>query len=1346
MAKVGQLTIEMAANVARLQKDMDRAYKSVDGAMAKVRKSAQRARRSLGNIAGALVAGLGVRSMVRAGNQSLEMADKFAKASRSVGISVEALSAYNHAAELSGTSVDAVIRSAGRLSANMKDMRDGVGEAKDAFEELNIKAANTDGTMRGTNEVLLDIAERFSTMPDSARKTALAMDIFGRSGAELIPMLNQGKSGIAAMREEADSLGITFDTKTASAAERVNDQMLRVKRAFTGLTNNVMERLLPAIENISNMMFAAASNSSEMDYAARVLATGLKLLITSGLAVKSVFGTLGKVIGAVAASISFVLEADMKNAVEVLKISTKDVADSVIKDWERIQKVWENTPIESAEITRTDVVQQYADKAEKAHEEELERGEELTRVRIEQVNEYQREFDRVSGQIEQSLTDALMDGGKNGWEYIKGLFRNLVLRPIMQPVVGGVAGGIAGTMMPGAAQAAGGGGMGVPGLGGLLSGDGLGSMFSTSAFSGIQSSLTAGLWDMGFDGASAFVSGMSNGLFGAATAGIGGALLTGITTGDWGKAASTGAGSALGFAVGGPIGAIAGGMLGGMFGSDKPTPHTALGTVDLGTGGVSLDDGRYSGNSETSATRGGLVQTVQEVSNALQSLGATLDGSVLVSAGKRNGLRMTVADKGTDFSTKAARQEGRVQLGETQEEIIQNIFNALFDRADWSGLLDENSAFESFTDDAQSALRAAIESAGSMEDLQSIMAPLQQVGQVMSNIDEQLKVSGMSEYAQQVYEVNQQFDGLRSTLQAAGVDLEEYIDLEELRATKLREVAAAQREVLASELTGALGAISSAVSAIRADMDGFSAAVEQTGAALGRAEQDIVDGYLTAQDDVSAAQQRVNGLLRDSADSMRDFSASIADFLNTMPNADGSRNLSTLRKQFTTTAQRAGEGDADAQNALISQARTLLDAERAASSTAVEYARAQAHVNRELGMVQEALTTSADSLEGQIRGEDTRTPLQAAQDDLLAAQDRMSNFATLVEELGLNIGQSNQVIAGSAEDLREQYNTALEANQTAIANHTTALELLGDITLEAVSPFDSLRTNITALETAQENLLDVIGDNLPVVDGALQDIVDALGLSGDAATTLASLLADPGTAATTLASLLGLTSTSAEDLSDMLGLTGQTAEDFIGQLESSGSSTVATMSALQTTFGSTNIAAAQLASIFGTAGGAIGSFINQLNNADSGRGDSEISAAYQTLFGRDPKQSGLDYWMGTGLSGSALFDAIRAGAQGADITARDLRGFASGTSYVPHDMTARIHAGEEITPRPYVDEQREDRQQMISELKQLRAEIKADLNRVNQTMTNVDRHSKDTSDTLTTVTRGGRAIQTESFS
>lgn len=348
-ATIGALMVDIGANVARLQHDMDRAQRTVQSASNKVKSIA----RTMGV---SIAAGLSVGAIINAGEKSLEMADKYAKAARTVGMSVESLSAFNHVAELSGTSFATVEKSAIRLSANMKDVRDGVGEARGAFEELNISVTDSEGKMRNSESVMMDIADRFAQMEDGGRKTALAVDIFGRSGAQLIPMLDNGSAGIRAMMEEAERLGVVFDSKTAAAAERINDQFLRVRRTADGFINNTVSKLIPDIEKMSNMMFAAASNTAEMDFAARTLSTGMKLIMSGASVTATAFKIMGSVVASVAAAVSFATEKKFNLAWETLKAGASDTVETIIKDWERMQKIWTNNPAAGAEVNKTVIV------------------------------------------------------------------------------------------------------------------------------------------------------------------------------------------------------------------------------------------------------------------------------------------------------------------------------------------------------------------------------------------------------------------------------------------------------------------------------------------------------------------------------------------------------------------------------------------------------------------------------------------------------------------------------------------------------------------------------------------------------------------------------------------------------------------------------------------------------------------------------------------------------------------------------------------------------------------------------------------------------------------------------
>jgi TP901 family phage tail tape measure protein len=157
----------------------------------------------------------------------------------------ESLSRLDYAAKLSDVSLGQLQVGLGQLSKNMQS-------GNEAFTALGISVTDAQGNLRGTEEVLLDVAERFGGMEDGAGKTALAMAIFGRSGADLIPMLNAGRDGLAQMTDEAARFGLTISTQTSKAAEGFNDNLTRISSVLTGLGNKIAERSAPAMRDLTD--------------------------------------------------------------------------------------------------------------------------------------------------------------------------------------------------------------------------------------------------------------------------------------------------------------------------------------------------------------------------------------------------------------------------------------------------------------------------------------------------------------------------------------------------------------------------------------------------------------------------------------------------------------------------------------------------------------------------------------------------------------------------------------------------------------------------------------------------------------------------------------------------------------------------------------------------------------------------------------------------------------------------------------------------------------------------------------------------------------------------------------
>ena len=293
------------AKLQKFQRTVDKMNKSAaksQVALSKMSKS------MAGFSAAARTAGLAIASMftVSAVKSSLDFADAIGKSSKALGVSVESLQAYRYAAELAGVSNDKFDTSLAKLSRSIGEtVTKGVGAAADAFEVLGISVQNADGSIKSTEAVFEEFADKMQGMTDPAIKVSLAMDLFGRAGAKLIPMLNEGSDGLKAMKEEAEELGIILSEETTSAAEDVNDNFARLNNQFKAATIPYMvklsEILLDAVDALKR--FGTWITATEEKMAALIIVLGgLAIALVAAFPITALIGLIAGLVIAIAAN------------------------------------------------------------------------------------------------------------------------------------------------------------------------------------------------------------------------------------------------------------------------------------------------------------------------------------------------------------------------------------------------------------------------------------------------------------------------------------------------------------------------------------------------------------------------------------------------------------------------------------------------------------------------------------------------------------------------------------------------------------------------------------------------------------------------------------------------------------------------------------------------------------------------------------------------------------------------------------------------------------------------------------------------------------------------------------
>lgn len=213
-----------------------------------------------GLIVGASVAALGY-GMHQLVVPVAEVGEELNKLSQKTAVSVEALSALLYASELSDVSAESLTKALKFLSTAMFDAKVKGGEGSAALKAFGVSALDAQGQIRPTEQVLLDLAEKFAAMPDSAEKAALAVKLFGKNGLDMIPMLNQGRDGLTEMMEEAKRLGLVMSADAARAAEEFNDNMKRLHAVNEGVQRQIGSALLPILADLTEQMFLAKTEA-----------------------------------------------------------------------------------------------------------------------------------------------------------------------------------------------------------------------------------------------------------------------------------------------------------------------------------------------------------------------------------------------------------------------------------------------------------------------------------------------------------------------------------------------------------------------------------------------------------------------------------------------------------------------------------------------------------------------------------------------------------------------------------------------------------------------------------------------------------------------------------------------------------------------------------------------------------------------------------------------------------------------------------------------------------------------------------------------------------------------------
>lgn len=288
------------------------------------------------SIAAALLVGV-IASWVR---ESITASDSARKLAQQAGIATEAFTGLQWAASQSGVSANELVGAFGRLNVAVTDAASGSGKSAELFMRMGVALRDTEGNLRSGDEILRDVAERFSQLPDGAEKSAAAIELFGRAGTKLLPMLNGGAEGLDALVAQAGRLGLVLSDEQAAQAEQFNDTIEALGGVSKGAANTVAGELLPTLNTMSGLLLNVSENGETAKIAAQVLGGALKVLATIAVIVAARLQTVGRAIGGMAAAAAAALRGNFSEAADIMKDVAAENEKTARDAEESIKKIW----------------------------------------------------------------------------------------------------------------------------------------------------------------------------------------------------------------------------------------------------------------------------------------------------------------------------------------------------------------------------------------------------------------------------------------------------------------------------------------------------------------------------------------------------------------------------------------------------------------------------------------------------------------------------------------------------------------------------------------------------------------------------------------------------------------------------------------------------------------------------------------------------------------------------------------------------------------------------------------------------------------------------------------------
>lgn len=296
----GSIVVDLLLKTGSFETDTARASKSLK----QFKKDADLVAATIGT---AFVGGaVGLAAFVKS---SIDAQDHLNDLSKKTGIAADTLGGIGFAAQQSGGDLDSAAAAAGKLNKSLAEAAAGNKEAAEAFKVLGISVKDAAGNTKTADVALAEIADKFATYADGPQKAALALRIFGKAGADIIPLLDDGGRALQANIEYYKRYsGVT--NETAKAADEFNDTLAKIHLLSGAFGKTLTAELLPSLQGLADLFLENKEKGDQFKGVAGDIVAVLKAVAVAGAYAALTFTTTGDQLGALIAQAAALARLD----------------------------------------------------------------------------------------------------------------------------------------------------------------------------------------------------------------------------------------------------------------------------------------------------------------------------------------------------------------------------------------------------------------------------------------------------------------------------------------------------------------------------------------------------------------------------------------------------------------------------------------------------------------------------------------------------------------------------------------------------------------------------------------------------------------------------------------------------------------------------------------------------------------------------------------------------------------------------------------------------------------------------------------------------------------------------